>query len=431
MWGKNVGRRWTAGGRVRRAALVTLGSKYYASLNSRCLHTTTSSHIPHFFSYCFSCKYVVHMCFHSSHSVMRPFLRVAWLKHASLLPWHPRAPPQSLVPRRIATTSAQNAAPVDLPKLLVKNGAKGHNSLATFIEYADRTKLSPLKSYYIGTHYEYTTALSFMRLGFSLLRVGSKNDAGIDLIGHWVLAPLSEPLPVIIQCKARKASLSPCHVRELEGSFRGIPADWKKNSVLGLLVTTFKATKGTMDAIARSPWPMGFVMMSRQGLIQQFVWNRAASDRGLQGVGVTVRHTPRALLPKSEIHDDEETLPRKKHTSKVVDGGTQKDIQLTWMGSPIFPERTTLDQETLSLIGLVTPDSAIKPAAPLGRPRRGPGRPKKAEVVVLAKGPKPTIHLAPSPRGGQVAKPRLPAVVAKTSLPKTGRRKAKTPNDAG
>ena len=365
---------------------------------------------------------------------MRPSLGIPWLKHASLLPWHPRAPPQSLVPRRIATTCARNAAPLDLPTLLVQHGAKDHNSLATFIEYANRTKLSPLRTYYVGTHYEYTTALSFMRLGFSLIRTGKKNDAGIDLIGHWVLAPLSEPLPVIIQCKARKCSVGPSYVRELEGSFRGIPPDWKGKPVLGLLVTTLKATKGTMDAIGRSPWPMGFVMMSRQGLVQQFLWNRAASDRGLQGVGVTVRHTPRVLLPESEILEAEEiteggATPKKKKYTKFASTGTQKDIQLTWMGSPIFPERHTLDPETLSLISLAPPKEHFKPTAPHGKPRRGPGRPKKieeAEIAALWKnakkgtgmGKRPTLHLAPSPRGGQVSVPRGPAVPARSGRPK-------------
>lgn len=348
---------------------------------------------------------------------MRPFLRVAWLRHAALLPWHPRTPPQSLVPRRIATTSAQNAAPVDLPRLIVRNGHKDHNSLPTFIEYANRTNLSPMASFYIGTHYEYTTALAFMRLGFSLLRVGSKNDAGIDLIGHWVLAPLSEPLPVIIQCKARKCSVSPSHIRELEGSFRGIPPNWKGKPVLGLLVTTLKATKGTMEAIGRSPWPMGFVMMSRHGLIQQFVWNRAASDRGLEGVGVSMRHTPRALLVESEILEaEEESTQRKKRASKFANTGTQKDIQLTWMGSPIFPERNTLDQDTLDMIHMIEvgEDLSVRPSAPRGHPRRGRGRPKKEENAIITsllgrKGRKPTMHLAPSPRGGQIAVPRSTA----------------------
>ncbi len=369
---------------------------------------------------------------------MRTLLRAARLRQPWLLPRHPRNAPQSLVPRRIATTSAQHAAPVDLPRLIVKNGHKDHNSLATFIEYATHTKLSPLKTYYIGTHYEYTTALSLMRLGFSLLRTGAKNDAGIDLIGHWVLAPLSEPLRIIIQCKARKCTLGPSHVRELEGSFGGIPPDWKGKPVLGLLVTTLKATKGTMDALARSPWPMGFVLITRQGLVQQFVWNRAASERGLQGVGVTVRHTPRALLPDSKIQKEEEQemSERKKRPSKFANAGTQKDIQLTWMGSPIFPDRNTLDQETLSLIRMVEDTVEVKPTAPLGHPKRGVGRPKKEVDAVTASprpliGRKPTRHLAPAPRGGQIAVPRNSVATIKRGRPKGAKNKSKSSKDAG
>ena len=88
------------------------------------------------------------------------------------------------------------------------------------------------------------------------------------MIGHWVLAPLREPMRVLIQCKSRSSSVSPCHVRELEGSFIGIPPDWRNKDVLGLIVTSMKATKGVLKAIGDSRWPMGFVMISRTGLIQ-------------------------------------------------------------------------------------------------------------------------------------------------------------------
>jgi len=156
-----------------------------------------------------------------------------------------------------------------------------HNSLQSFIEYAKRTELPSHKTVYVGTHYEYITSLALMRLGFSTIRIGGRSDAGIDLIGHWVLAPLREPLPVIIQCKARKIPTNPKHIRELEGSFHGIPYEWKSKEVFGLLVTTVKATKGVLEALSQSRCPMGFVLISRDGLIQQFAWNRAASEKGL------------------------------------------------------------------------------------------------------------------------------------------------------
>jgi len=233
-----------------------------------------------------------------------------------------------------------------------------------------------------------------MRLGFSLLRIGRTWDAGIDLIGHWVLAPLREPLPVIIQCKARKISVSPNHIRELEGSFQGTPPDWKKKAVLGLLVTTKKATKGVLEALGHSRWPLGFVLISREGLVQQFIWNRAASEQGLEGVGVTVRHTPRILLSTAE-HETEPDASQvsKRSLAKFKNTGTRRDIQLTWMGSPIFPMRKDLEKETLDLMRYVTIDQA-----PVAVPveKRRPGRPKGSKNKSVTEAAK---VVAPRPRG--------------------------------
>jgi hypothetical protein len=381
------------------------------------------------------CKYVPPSLFFFYDTVMRPFLRPTWPTHSSLLAWLPRATPHR-IPRRIATTSAQNAAPVDLPRMIISPGSAHHNSLPTFLDYAKRTNLSSHAALYIGTHYEYTSALALMRLGFSLLRVGRTSDAGIDLIGHWILAPLRGPLPVIIQCKARKISVNPSHIRELEGSFHGIPANWKQKDVLGLLVTTKKATKGVLEALGRSQWPMGFVLVSREGLIQQFVWNRAASDRGLEGVGVTVRHTPRILLSDAEHETEDDSGTSKKRSAKFKNAGTRRDIQLTWMGSPIFPERKHLEKETLDLMRSISTDDKV----PVVEKRR-PGRPKGSKNKPV---PKATEVVAPRPRGrpkgttkhyvDKMPSPRggLVPLTLKTCCgrPKGSKTKRKTPVDA-
>ncbi|KAH9880436.1 hypothetical protein IAQ61_000727 [Plenodomus lingam] len=329
-------------------------------------------------------------------SLRPPCLRTPWLNLGYAIP----TPHIYLyIPRRIATTSTTNTAPIDLPKLVISPGSPHHNSLPTFLAYAQRVNLTPDKTIYVGTHYEYTTALALMRLGFSLLRIGRTNDAGIDLIGHWILGPLREPLPVIVQCKARKFALSPSHVRELEGSFQGTPADWKKKDVLGLLVTTRKATKGILQTLSQSRWPMGFVLVSRAGLVEQFVWNRAASEKGLEGVGVTVRHTPRALLDPVDIvpeedPPDEPEKTKKRHEKKFKNTGTQKDIQLIWMGSPIFPDRHVLDPQTLGLMRYIVPgDDPPNHASPIRdlRYTTKVGVPKYKSTA-----------MAPSPRGGEV-----------------------------
>ncbi|KAF1935783.1 hypothetical protein EJ02DRAFT_460073 [Clathrospora elynae] len=374
---------------------------------------------------------------------MRPSLRPPWLRQTALLPWLPRAAPHR-VPRRIATTSAQNSAPVDIPKLVITPGSAYHNSLPSFLEYAKRRNLAPDRTVYIGTHYEYTSALALMRLGFSLLRIGRSNDAGIDLIGHWILAPLREPLPVIIQCKSRKISVNPSHVREMEGSFQGIPPGWRNKDVLGLIVTTNKATKGVLEALGQSRWPMGFVLVSRDGTVQQFLWNRAASERGLEGVGVTVRHTPRALL--AEIGEDtEEGVAKKpkKLLAKFKNAGTNKDIQLTWMGSPIFPDREKLDQETVKLMRDIGPGDDDPPARVVEAKRvyPKPGHPKisnpsiPVEEVPRGRGrPKGSTKLksqkVPAPRGGQVPTPRSSQAETR-GRPKGSKNKPKMPVDAG
>jgi hypothetical protein len=312
---------------------------------------------------------------------MRPFLRPPWPPQTRLLRWQLRAP-QS-IPRRIATTSADNAAPTDIPRLILRPGSRNHDSLPSFLEYARRRSLAPESAQYVGLHYEYTTALALLRLGFSFLRCGKKSDAGIDLIGHWVLPPLRDPLRVIAQCKARNASVAPCNVRELEGSFQGTPPGWKKRNVLGLLITTHRATKGVMKTIGESRWPLGFVLITKDGSIRQLVWNKAASDRGLQGVGVTLRHTPRAHLSDAELSTDTETDVRpSKAALKFRTSGTDKDILLTWMGTPIFPDRGDLDPETRKLMSLV--------------------QDKRPPNPTLKNGTTPILYSDPEPFGGRV-----------------------------
>ncbi|KAF2199425.1 hypothetical protein GQ43DRAFT_353031, partial [Delitschia confertaspora ATCC 74209] len=217
--------------------------------------------------------------------------------------------------RKDISTSTKITKPSQLPKLIITPGSVHHNSLPTFLKYAKRVNLASTRTVYVGTHYEYTVALSLLHLGFSLIRTGRRADRGIDLIGHWMLPPLPEPLRIIVQCKARSSGLSPKHVRELEGAFQGTPAEWRRKDVLGLLVTTHKATKGVLMALGANRWPMAFLKVSRTGVVEQFIWNRSASERGLEG----------------------DTT------------GTKKDVQLTWMGQPIFPDRSELDDETLKL----------------------------------------------------------------------------------
>jgi hypothetical protein len=362
--------------------------------------------------------------------LMRPLLRPTWLQPTTLLPRLPRGLRGTKTSTKLATTAKKKkiskydkakyetlskkrayikevtskellTTPLPLPKIVITPGSKHHNSLPSYIEYAKRKNLEPTKAVFIGTHYEYVVALSLLRLGFSLIRIGRRNDLGIDLIGHWTLSQFSQQLPVILQCKSRSlgAVCAPRHVRELEGAFRGKPAGWNNMDVLGLLATTERATRGVLNALGASRMPMGFVKISRTGSIEQFVWNRAAAERGLEGVGVQLRYTPRALLrPLGSDFQGVEGEEWKAGTTrpitqkpKISDTGAETDVQLTWMGLPIFPILKDLAPETKELMAIVAPDSVkstrrlqekkatkprVKRPKKMNVPKRRVGRPK-------------------------------------------------------
>ncbi len=167
--------------------------------------------------------------------------------------------------------------------------ATGHHDLPSFMRYAERSGLDQASKVFIGTHYEYTAAAALRALGFYLRRIGGASDRGIDLLGTWAVPSASQPLHVMLQCKAT-ARPAPHLIRELEGAVVGAPAGWRGPSSLGLLVTDKKATKGIRDALGRSRWPMGFVSCSRTGQLEQILWNRRAEEEGLEGMGVGIRY---------------------------------------------------------------------------------------------------------------------------------------------
>lgn len=169
-------------------------------------------------------------------------------------------------------------------------------------------EMDPASTIYVGTHYEYTTQTALERLGMSLKRIGGKSDYGIDILGTWPLPSATLPLKVLIQCKALAKKMGPSQVRELEGSFDGAPTGWRGAGVLALLVSQNPATKGVREALGRSRSPMGYVLCSADGEIQQMLWNRRAEQEGLEGIEVGLKYG----------------------------GGTveEKEVFLTWKGEP-------------------------------------------------------------------------------------------------
>jgi hypothetical protein len=167
-------------------------------------------------------------------------------------------------------------------------GSLHHTSLSEFLSYADAVSLSPTSTVYRGTHYEYTVANALERLAFSLTRVGRASDLGIDLLGEWAVPSRPAPLNVLIQCKAEAPK--PSMVRELEGAVVGAPVRYRGEGTISILAAAKEATKGVRDAVGRSRLPMAYLNITTEGRVRQFVWNHAAVECGLEGVGVALRY---------------------------------------------------------------------------------------------------------------------------------------------
>lgn len=165
-----------------------------------------------------------------------------------------------------------------------------HNDLKSFLEHAERIGLDKNTTGFVGTHFEYISMVALQRFGFQLKRVGASSDCGIDLLGTWRIPSTHFPITVLVQCKAIKQP-RPNLIRELEGSFAAAPAGWRSTYNLGVLVTERPATKGMREAMGRSRWPMVCIACTKNGKVEQIVWNKQAEEKGLGGMGVATWHT--------------------------------------------------------------------------------------------------------------------------------------------
>ncbi|KAL1640434.1 hypothetical protein SLS58_006932 [Diplodia intermedia] len=321
-----------------------------------------------------------------------------------------------LTPTRGAASSSKKKASAPTEPAIAP-GSENHHDLPSFLVYASRVNLAPDRTVYVGTHYEYTVAATLKRLGFRLTRTGRVSDFGIDLLGTWTLpipkttrtkrrtAVASDdgaggdddgnsrsrdgsqaPLRVLVQCKASNTILHPKNVRELEGAFTGAPARWREEDFLGLLATTKKASKGVMEALGRSRWPMGFLKVDPDGRVEQFLWNASARARGLEGLGVTLRYMV-----------DE----------RNEDGQVKSDIALTWLGRPLPYVDLTEEAEALPALQMKIADIVEEEASDTA-PEGVEEKPEKKKRGKPRKGTSDTASETPSEekkkRGGRPKK---------------------------
>ena len=170
---------------------------------------------------------------------------------------------------------------------LIVGGSDKHDSLQSFLDYAQKIDLDRASTVFSGTHYEYTVIETLTKFKFDLTRTGRGSDRGIDLLGQWNLPETPGGLRVLVQCKLQTGTnkAGPSLIRELEGAFQGTPSGWRGTGTMALLASTREATKGIREAMTRSRWPMGFLNVTPDGSVQQFLWNHSATEKGLEGMG--------------------------------------------------------------------------------------------------------------------------------------------------
>lgn len=76
---------------------------------------------------------------------------------------------------------------------------------------------------------------------------------------------------------------------------------------------------------------MGFLKIDHDGRIEQFLWNRSAQARGLEGLGVTIRY----LLPPLSGDADPQADEKNKGVTKGESETAWTDVGLTWDGWPL------------------------------------------------------------------------------------------------
>jgi hypothetical protein len=85
---------------------------------------------------------------------------------------------------------------------------------------------------------------------------------------------------------------------------------------MALLITSKPTTKGVRDALQRSRLPMGFLQVTPEGIVQQFLWNRVAEEGGLAGMSATNVYLRQPI----------------DASNMAVSNATQAAIMLTWLG---------------------------------------------------------------------------------------------------
>lgn len=87
---------------------------------------------------------------------------------------------------------------------------------------------------------------------------------------------------------------------------------WRGQGILGMLVSSRESTKGLRTALLKSRYPLVWIFAELDGRVRQILWNKQASDAGLEALGAEVQHSRQGK-----------------------EDGEDKTLSLTWNGEAI------------------------------------------------------------------------------------------------
>ena len=132
----------------------------------------------------------------------------------------------------------------------------------------------------LGKYYE-AVCLSHLTHNFNLnlLKVGGKNDKGIDLQGH---SNINKSLYFIVQCKCMNKKLEPKYIRELQGTlveqFFKSYLGRNERTPIGILCSPLGFSTNTINSAVSSQLPLCLFQISLCGKLVNCLFNRKAED---------------------------------------------------------------------------------------------------------------------------------------------------------
>ncbi|GAA5877923.1 hypothetical protein JCM1840_002948 [Sporobolomyces johnsonii] len=166
-------------------------------------------------------------------------------------------------------------------------------------------KPSSAATTHLGTAYELLarTLFSSPPYNMSLIRVGGRQDAGVDLRGRWS-GKLSEGVspggrkpswPIIVQCKAEKERVGPSIVRELEGTLQAESFKVSSSSFSRRIHSSRLSS-----ATVRNVETLGF-LVTLNGFTEDAIRRAWASDTPISLLHLAVANPEKLGVPDEDV----------------------------------------------------------------------------------------------------------------------------------